>query len=270
MLLLGAASPGSPPPDPQAVPASDLLGRILEKAEAYCHRLEKATLDFVCREKIEERQFSPPLRIFAHNVSSTNRRVTSVSLEYDYQLIRRGGPIEENRVLLKENDQKRNEPDAVLKTKLYKHRYLVFGPIGLLGEYWQPKHAYAYLGEEKVGGEKAYLIEAAPSGPSEAGLVYGKAWVRQKDYAIVKIEWDQRSLGNYDKVLETAKALGSEAVPEVSIVGHYGIEKNGIRFPDRVIVREDYRSTRGLLRVSEATVRYVDYRFFVVETEVRY
>lgn len=59
-------------------------------------------------------------------------------------------------------------------------------------------------------------------------------------------------------------------MPAVSIVGHYGIEKNRIRFPDHLVIREDYRSTRGTLRVSEATVRYEDYRFFVVETEVRY
>jgi hypothetical protein len=270
VLFFGAAPAGQRVSRPPSVPAGDLLDRILEKTELYCRRLEKATLDFICREKIEEKLYSPPLRLFANYASRGNRRVMATGLEYDYQLIRKGASLEEKRVLLKENNKKRNEPGAVLKTKLYKHQCLVFGPVGLLGESWQPKHTYAYLGEEKVNGEKTFLIEATPTGPSEPGLVYGKAWIRQKDFAIVKIEWDQRSLGDYYKAEQTAQAIGADAVPEISIVGHFGIEKKGIRFLDRVVIREDYRSPRGSFRVSEATVRYVDYRFFVVETEVRY
>ena len=269
-LLSGIAPAGQTSGDPQAIPAADLLERILEKTEVYCRRLGRVSLDFVCRERIDERQFDPPRLISGVRTSTPLRRVTSVSLEYDYQLIRKGESIEERRTLLKEDKRPRNEPDAVLKTKLYKHKYLVFGPVGLLSEFWQPKHTYAYLGEETVDGEKTYMIEASPAGPAEPNLIYGKAWIRQKDFAIVKIEWDQRSLGNYDMILMMAKKIGRQAEPQVSVVGYYGVEKNGIRFPDRFVVREDYRSTRGTFRVSEATVRYEDYRFFIVETEVRY
>ncbi len=269
-LFLAATPAAHPSAVPQDKPDADLLERILEKTEIYCRRLGRVSLDFVCRERIEERLFDPPRLISAVSAPASLRRVTSVSLEYDYQLIRKGDVIEEKRTLLREGKEPRNEPDAVLKTRIYKHKYLVFGPGGLLSEYWQPKHAYTYLGEEEVEGEKAYLIEATPAGPEELGLVYGKAWIRQKDFAIVKIEWDQRSLGNYGKILATAKAIGRQAEPQVSVVGYYGVEKNGIRFPDRLVIREDYRSTRGTYRYSEATVRYEDYRFFVVETQVRY
>ena len=229
--------------------------------------------DFVCRERIDERQYDPPRLISAALTSGAAKHVTRVSLEYDYQLIRKGDVIEETRTLLKEGDEPRNEPGAALKTKLYKHRYLVFGPGGLLGEFWQPKHSYTYLGEETVEGEKAYIIEASPAGPAEPGLVieaspagpqepglvYGKAWIRARDFAIVRIEWDQRSLGNYDKALRMAEAIGHQAEPQISVVGHYGIEKNGVRFPDRLVIREDYRSMRGTYRVAEATVRYEAY-----------
>ncbi len=143
-------------------------------------------------------------------------------------------------------------------------------PGGFFSEYWQPKHRYTLLGEEDVEGEAAYLVEAGPAGPEEPGLIYGKAWVRKRDFAIVKIEWDQRSLGNYLMILATAKSIGPQVEPRVSVVGYYGVEKNGIRFPDRLVIHEDYRSTKGIHRYSEATVRYVDYRFFIVETEVRY
>jgi hypothetical protein len=269
-LLAGIALLAPAPAAPQAVPAADLLERILEKTEIYCRRLGKVSLHFVCRERIEERQYDPPRQIAGVTRSTPLRHVTSVSLEYDYQLIRKGESIEERRTLLKEDMWSRNEPDAVLKTKLYKHKYLVYGPVGLLSEFWQPKHTYAYLGEETVDGEKTCMIEASPSGPAEPNLTYGKAWIRQKDFAVVKIEWDQRCLGNYDMILMMAKKIGREAEPQVSIVGRYGVEKNGIRFPDRFVIREDYRSTRGTFRVSETTVRYENYKFFIVETEVRY
>jgi len=270
-LPLAAGVPGQTQGGgPQSPPPADPLPKILAKANEYCRRLGTASLSFICRERIDERQFSPPLRIFSALASGEPKRVTRVTLEYDYQLTRKGESIEEKRILLKENKQSRNEPDAALKTKLYKHQNLVFGPVGLLSEYWQPRHSYTYLGEQKVEGEKVFLVEAAAAGRPEPNLVYGKAWIRQKDFAIVKIEWDQRCLGNYDQILEMAKTIGHQAEPRISVIGYYGIEKNGIRFPDRLAIREDYGSTRGTFRVSETTVLYTDYKFFVVETEVRY
>jgi hypothetical protein len=268
--LAGVASDQSQGGGPKKAPATDPLPKILEKTKEYCRRLGTASLNFVCRERIDERQFNPPLRIFSSLAGGRPRHVTSVSLEYDYQLIRSGETIEEKRILLKENKEARNEPNAELKTKLYKHKYLVFGPVGLLSEHWQPRHSYVYLGEDEVDKEKAFLVEAGPSGPPEPTMLYGKVWVRQKDFAIIKIEWDQRSLGNYDQIRLMAKTLGYGAEPRISIIGLYGVEKNGIRFIDRLTIREDYDSTRGTFRVSETTVLYKDYRFFVVETEVRY
>jgi hypothetical protein len=124
------------PAAPQALPAADLLEKILEKTEIYCRRLGKVSLHFVCRERIDERQFDPPRQIAGVTWSTPLRRVTSVSLEYDYQLIRKGEAIEEKRTLLMEDKRPRNEPDAVLKTRLYKHKYLVF-PVRLW-QFWQP------------------------------------------------------------------------------------------------------------------------------------
>lgn len=268
--LLTAAIGGSPIVMRQDSLPTDPLPRILEKTREYCQRLGAASLYFICRERIDERQFSPPLRIFSTVASGGARHVSSLSLEYDYQLIRKGESIEEKRILVRENRQPRNEPDAVLKTKIYKHKYLVFGPVGLLGEYWQPRHSYSYLGEDTVDKEKAFIIEAKPSGFQEPNLLYGKVWVREKDFAIVKIEWDQRSLGNFERVEKTAELIGHGAEPRVSIVGIYGVEKNGIRFLSRLVIREDYESERGTYRVSETAVLYKDYKFFVVETEVRY
>jgi hypothetical protein len=257
----------APVPAKQTVQPADQLPRILEKTRAYCDRLERMSLYFVCREQIDERQFDPPIKLFSLGGSG---RTTRVALEYDYQLVRKGDSIEEKRVLLKENGRPRHEPDAPLKTKLYKHRYLVFGPLGLLSEYWQSRHVYRYLGEDQVDKEKAFVIEAQPSGSPEPNLLYGKVWVREKDFAIVKIEWDQRSISDLEAVRRMARSIGHDATPRISIVGVYGVEKNGIRFLSELTVHEDYDSRMGIHRASQTEIRYGDYKFFVVETEVRY
>ena len=97
MFLSGTSLSGRAPGNPQAVPAADLLERILEKTEVYCRRLGKVSLHFVCRERIEERQFDPPRQISGVSGPASLRRVTSVSLEYDYQLIWKGESIESYR-----------------------------------------------------------------------------------------------------------------------------------------------------------------------------
>ena len=58
--------------------------------------------------------------------------------------------------------------------------------------------------------------------------------------------------------------------PRLTQISEYGFEKNGIRFPSRYSLREEYISRRGkpFLR-SETSVIYRDYKFFTVETEVR-
>jgi len=267
-LVLGLSGPAVTS-GPRDLQDEEILARILDKCQYYCWRLGRSSLFFICREKIDERQYAPPLQILS-NVRGGAPKVTRVVLEYDYQLVGKGESIEEKRVLLRENKKPRNEPDAELKTRLYKHKFLVFGPGGLLSEYWQPRHSYRLAGEERVGKDEAYVVEALPPGTPEPDLIYGKAWVRKKDFAILKIEWDQRCLGNYDQVLAMARTIGHQAEPRLSVACTYGVEKNGIRFPDRMTIREEYWSPRGTFRVSETSIRYEDYKFFIVETEVKY
>jgi len=270
VVLSAASVPRLRTVDEKTSRPTDPLPQILAKTKEYCARVATASLYFVCRETIDERQYDPPLQMFLMTSTRPPSFVIKISLEYDYQLIGSGDAVEEKRVLFKENGKPKNESNAVLKTNLYKHKYLVFGPVGILGEFYQPRHVYKYLGEDVVEKEKTFLIEAGPTGPPEPNLLYGKVWVRQRDFAIVKIEWDQHSLGNFETVRHTAEILGRDIEPRVSIVGYYGIEKNGLRFVDRLTVREDYECRLGILRASETRVFYKDYKFFRVETEVRY
>ncbi len=287
LALLAVSGPAGPAPrDPQADPAAELLARILEKTEAYCRRLGRVSLDFVCRERIDERQYDPPRLISAALTSGAVKHVTRVSLEYDYQLIRKGDVIEEKRTLLKEGDKPAgNEPGAVLKTKLYKHRVPGLR-AGRAAQRILAAEAHLRLSRRRDRRRRQSLRDRSLSGGTRGarsgyrgfsggapgtGIVYGKAWIRKKGFrhrqdrvgpALAR-ELTTRSC----RWPRPSATRPSRRSPSSAITA---IEKNGIRFPDRLVIREDYRSTRGTYRVSEATVRYEAYRFFVVETEVRY
>jgi hypothetical protein len=50
----------------------------------------------------------------------------------------------------------------------------------------------------------------------------------------------------------------------------YGIEKNGIRFPSRQYIEEIFLSPSGKKHTKyEVDIVYDNYKFFIVETEVR-
>jgi hypothetical protein len=246
------------------------LPRILEKTRDYCRKLGSASLNFVCLECVEAHEYTPPIRLFSTAPTGGVRRVKSESFVYDYQLVASGKSVRETRTLVRENGEPRDEKNAMIKSRIFKHQNLIFGPVGLLSDYWQPRHVYAYIGEDRTGGSKAYLVEAGPSGPPVPNHLYGKVWVSQDDFSVLKIGWDQKSLGNFPMIQAMAKSIGPDTVPGIAITAEFGIEKSGIRFPSRVTILEDYLNIKGTVRVSETTIVYKDYRFFTVETDVRY
>ncbi len=229
------------------------LPRILKKTAAYCKRLNEIALHFICNEQIKERFYMG--RFFEQN-----------TYVYDYQLIRKAMAIEERRVLIEENGQEKREEYAELKTQRFQHEYVIFGPIGLLSKSRQQLHDYVFKKTEKHKGNKCYVIEVVPKPQTKTGGLFGKAWVRQNDCSIMKIEWNQLSMENIKGIEENARRLGAK--PKITFVSEYAFEKNGIRFPSRYTVKEEYiRSNR--VKISETIVVYKNYKFFIVETEVK-
>jgi hypothetical protein len=59
-------------------------------------------------------------------------------------------------------------------------------------------------------------------------------------------------------------------VPVISLVAEYGVEKNGIRFPSRVVFQEAYVRNKDKKKriVSDVIVDYRDYQFFTVDVGV--
>jgi len=248
------------------------LDKILQKCAEYCQKLANSSLYFVCNEKVKEEIFrSPPVYVFGGRTYSTAvvGRLTQKNVYvYDYQLIRKNFEINEKRILIEENGKKKNEKDARLKTRIFSHSNLIFGPVGLLSEFWQEYYDYKIIKREKFKRNKVIVVEATPIPHMRTTNLYGRIWVREDDFSIVKIEWEQESIKNYELIEEFAEKL--KAKPELEFLAEYAFEKNGIRFPSKCAITETYiRQRGGRYTRSKTTITYKGYKFFTVETEVK-
>lgn len=109
-----------------------------------------------------------------------------------------------------------------------------------------------------------------PKPESAIEHLYGKIWVRKSDFSILKIEWDQKSIGGFEYVEARAERLKAE--PRIVLTAEYGIEKNKIRFLSKFSLDEIYIIKRGRRRFqrSKTEVLYDEDKFFTVETKVKY
>lgn len=242
------------------------LDDVLQKSLEYCLRLDRIALFFFSVEDVRERIFNP-YRIM---MRPGGWKLEEHTYSYDYQLIRKTGLEEERRILIRENGKPCRVEDAPLKTFRFYYKFLAFGPIGLLGDTAQRIHSYLVEDEVKIWRKPALVIRVVPREPDTARWLYGRAWVSPADGSVFKIEWQEESLENYEETLKYAQAL--KAKPALRFATEYQYEKNGIRFPSRFTVEEDYSQTTPggtrKIRKSELQVTLRDYKFFTVGTDV--
>lgn len=284
IVLIASASAGllAGPARSQDAAADQRLVQLLTKTRAYCLKLETAALDFTCLEKIEERTY-PLDEILAEAAvmdSAMNGRAGysyamprqqnyyTHTYAYDYQFVRKADRKVEKRTLLEEDGRKTKTDDAELATTTVRVQNALFGPIGLVGESAQSGHDYRIAGEETVKGKKVAIVEAVPKPGLERHHCYGRIWMHEDDGSIVKISWDQASVGNFQMIRARAQEIGAE--PQLISITEYGLEKNGLRFPSRDTTEEAYLKGGRKLVKSLTIIAYKDYKFFTVETEVRY
>ena len=249
---------------PQKVDQSRLPA-VLEAAADYCRMFGNASLNYVCLEEITEISYSP-YQVVQSRFSDVVTTKNVNHLIYDYQLIKTGEKIEEQRILIEENGKKKHIPDAPLKVRRFPYRHIILGPM-LVSEYWQPWHDYRIVGREKIAKESCLVFEAVPKPGAKTDHVFGRIWVSERDYRVLRLEWDQKSIENYEGIEEKAKRIGAK--PRIKLVMEYAHMKKGIRFPSKYVLSEEYVNSRGDLFIgSVTTVQYRDYRFFTVETEV--
>jgi hypothetical protein len=242
------------------------IEEILGKCAEYCEKLKSSALHFVCEEKIKEEIVLKPRiessRLRAPTVKERNEYV------YDYQLIKKGKDIKENRTLIEENGEKRNIKDALLKTKRFYSLKSVFGPVGFLGKEFQGLYNYQLKKEGKVKGRKAYIIEVIPKKKIEDKPNYGKLWVDKENFSVLKTEISQESLAGYEDFEKKAKNLRIK--PILKTTHYYEVEKKGIRFPSKTVFVESYISAAKRRERSRTVIEYDNYRFFIVDYEVKY
>jgi len=242
------------------------IEEILKKCAEYCERLKSAALYFVCEEKIKE------IIILKPRVESSRLKVPAVTERneyiYDYQLIKKGEDVKESRTLIEENKEKRDVKDASLKTKRFYSLKSVFGPVGFLGKEFQELYNYKLKKEGKVKGRKAYIIEVIPKRKMEDKPNYGKLWVDKKNFSVLKSEISQESLAGYEDFEKKAKNLRIR--PILKTTHYYEVEKKGIRFPSKTVFEESYISAAKKRERSRTVIEYDNYRFFIVDYEVKY
>lgn len=239
----------------QGQESSARLAAVLKKAETYCQRMDRAALDFVCLEEVTEmtRHFTPKTNVYL----------------YDYQFIRKDNTVKEQRILIAVNGKKTDIRDSSLDTSMFQYKNVLFGPVGLLSQTWQAYHDFKFIREETVNKEKVVVIEATPGLNLAQPHCYGKLWIKEDDGSVLRIVWDQRSIGNFQSVEEWAKM--HDAKPEITAYCEYGYEKNGIRFPSRSYTENAYidKNNRKFVN-AEISIIYKDYKFFTVETKIKY
>jgi hypothetical protein len=252
------------------------LKSILKKTAEYCEKLKKMALYFVCYENIEEKiYFYTKTRAFVSEDYAASTPIAKVNLKqrrmkrrtyiYDYQMVKKADKQEEKRVLLKEGKKEKHVENAKLKIQGYNAKFLVFGPVGFLSYYWQNHFTYEIIGHDEISGIKTIVISASPMQPREENYYFGKIWVDENDFSILKIEWDTKSLEGYEK------RVSSGVTKNLSWEVFFEVEKNGVRFPSRQLIKDIYLTEAGKEHPRYVTTFvYDNYKFFTVETEVKF
>jgi hypothetical protein len=138
-----------------------------------------------------------------------------------------------------------------------------------LSQLWQGYFDYAIIGEDSVNKEKAVVIDVTPGAALKEPHPYGKVRIKEDDGSVLKIVWDQKSLGNFPAIDEWARAQDAE--PLITAFSEYAVEKNGLRFPSRNYAENALVKKGGQKYVdTQISVRYKNYKFFTVETEIKY
>ncbi|MFC2142053.1 hypothetical protein ACFLR7_03870 [Acidobacteriota bacterium] len=253
------------------------LEEILKKASIYCERVKQIALFYVCKEKIStkenyfDRLNTTPGFVREERVYKILRTEIKTFL-YDYQLIKNAEELREQRILLEENGKKKHKENAKLNDIRYSSKYLVFGPVGFMSSYWQEHFHYQVLGEDALDGQNVIIIEAVPTEEREENYIVGRIWISE-DFQILRIDWEPASAHDYQDVKYDTR-LGKVKKRVVWRVD-FGVEKNGVRFPSRQVIQEIFEVSTPQGNTYKATkhetiFEYIDYKFFIVETEIIY
>jgi hypothetical protein len=138
-----------------------------------------------------------------------------------------------------------------------------------LSRYWQNYFDYEIIGQEDIDKIPAVIIKATPKPNNKENRNFAKIWINERDGGILQIEWEPESIIDYKgKNIEIpAGNLKTVVVWKVT----FGVEKNRVRFPSLQLIQEFLvtESEKKYLG-NEIITNFKDYKFFIVETEIKY
>ena len=255
------------------------LELLLKKCAEYCERVKSIALLYVCQEEIQEKtnfyRIADTLRTTPYGIteivpgeSLKLKRTRTSSYLYDFQLMKKEEKLNEQRILLEKNKRKKHIENAELEVR-FNAAYLIYGSVGFLSQYWQNDFEYKIIGQEDIDKIPAAIIKATPKPNNKENRNFAEIWINEKDGSILQIEWEPESIIDY-KGKNIELPVGNFKTVVVWKVT-YGVEKNGVRFPGRQHIQEFLVSESGkrYLR-NEIITSFNDYKFFIVETEIKY
>ena len=247
---------------------------VLARAGAYCERLKSIALHYICEEHIVRTTYLYRGRQYVKSEGELPRRrwelkrsVTQDVL-FDYQLIKKGDRLEEKRKALKVDGKtwtRTGDPPNILP---YQAQYIVYGPVGFLSAYWQSRFDYFEEGTEKLPGDRrAVILTSLPNEFREENGVYGRIWVESELGAVLRISWDPESIDFFHPE-DVPEAFGG-LEKQLTWTAYYEVEKNGVFFPSRQEIREEFIGPAGEKIVGDIwTITYENYKFFTVGVDV--
>jgi len=243
------------------------LSVILKATAEYCRKLENVIFDFTCLEEIKE-TIDPLLDVLKPYEAGQPKKIRN-TFSYDYQCIHQGGKIREKRILLEENGKKKNVPNAELHTLSLVFGNALLAPISIFAERNQPDYDYSIAGIEKINKIQLIVVEAKQkAGADNARCSYGKAWIEPTTAEIIKIEWRETHIGNWDLFEKRGEKF--LRTPRLTMGSELKIEKNGMQFPNALNIEEAYVDVKGRAFVrSKVEVVYKDFKFFTVEVDIK-
>lgn len=239
------------------------LRSLLNRAAAYCRRLEEAMLHFICEEAVTETiDHSQPLASEFLIGGNSTRKQTTKRL-YDYLLINKSGSTIEKRILLRKSGKPSGLEESDLYVSHYRLSKMIYSPIELFASGQSQAYEYHILEERNDEAGPLVVVEVLPRLFTNPPHNFGKAWLRENG-RVERIELNLKSIQNYEVIIRSARA--HNLVPAISFV--ICLEKiyKGLGFPSAIHLRDAFLDENG----NESLASYVDisydrFGFYMVE-----
>jgi len=257
---------------------------VLDKCTEYCLKLSESALYYVCHEEIKEK-YKRIKKEEGYGVSAggsfdldpdeymkaeSDKILTLGGTEknvyvYDYQLIKKEGNIEEKRILMEKDGKDVKLEDVPKGTKPSYTLKPVLVPVQIFGIEHRSKFSFRLVGDDRIKGKLAYVIEACLR-PGQTGYIRrGRIWVDKSDFRIVKVEVETDFVEGFEQIFAECNQYYFK--PHFKSTYYYEIDKNGLLFPSRSKIRVEYSGFLYKKRdlKSEIEVTYGNYKFFTVK-----